>query len=129
MAGRHLLDTSVIVELIGGDQAIEQCLVRSDETFVPSIVLGELYVGARRSLRVDENLRQIEAFAAGSRILPCDADTARHYGLIKNLLRIKGRPIPDNDIWIAAIARQYGLTLVTRDTHFGEITDLPVERW
>ena len=41
----------------------------------------------------------------------------------------KGRPIPENDIWIAAIALQYDLTLITRDTHFGEVDNLKVESW
>jgi tRNA(fMet)-specific endonuclease VapC len=48
---------------------------------------------------------------------------------IKNLLRQKGHPIPENDIWIAASARQHGLTLVTRDGHFGYVEDLITERW
>ncbi len=62
-------------------------------------------------------------------VLACDADTARQYGTIKHALRLKGRPIPDNDIWIAAIARQYHLMLVTRDTHFAEVDELLSQAW
>lgn len=62
-------------------------------------------------------------------MLACDLDTAREYGVIKNALREKGRLIPENDIWIAAIARQHDLTLVTRDEHFKEIKHLKVEMW
>jgi tRNA(fMet)-specific endonuclease VapC len=62
-------------------------------------------------------------------VLACDLDTAREYGVIKNALREKGRLIPENDIWIAAIARQHDLTLVTRDEHFKEIKHLKVEMW
>jgi tRNA(fMet)-specific endonuclease VapC len=62
-------------------------------------------------------------------VLACDAETAQHYGRIRNVLLAKGRPIPENDIWIAASARQHGLTLVTRDGHFGSVEDLIVERW
>ena len=51
------------------------------------------------------------------------------YGVIKQALREKGRPIPENDIWIAAIAQQYGLTLVTRDDHFTAIDGLTLEKW
>ncbi len=50
-------------------------------------------------------------------------------GKIKNYLRQKGLPIPENDIWIAATARQYNLTLVSRDAHFGNIENLHVESW
>jgi tRNA(fMet)-specific endonuclease VapC len=97
--------------------------------FTPSIVLGELYYGARKSTRVPENLARIEEFAARSTVLVCDTETARRYGEIKDRLRQKGRPIPENDIWIAAIALQYELTLVARDAHFENVDDLKVETW
>ena len=61
-------------------------------------------------------------------ILPGSVETARHYGIIKSQLKKKGRPIPENDVWIAAIAKEYDLTLVTRDDHFsyiGETITLP----
>jgi tRNA(fMet)-specific endonuclease VapC len=56
-------------------------------------------------------------------------ETARQYGLIRADLAQKGRPIPDNDVWIAAIAIEYNLVLVTRDTHFENIDKLSIERW
>jgi len=74
-------------------------------------------------------LARIDEFALSSSVLGCDTDTAREYGTIKDMLRTKGRPIPENDIWIAAIGRQYGLILVTQDTHFEEIEGLKVETW
>jgi tRNA(fMet)-specific endonuclease VapC len=100
-----------------------------EEVFTPVIVLGELYYGARRSSRVQENLARIDEFAARSTVLACDTETARRYGAVKDGLRQKGRPIPENDIWIAAIALQYDLTLVARDAHFEEINDLTLETW
>ncbi|RLB16513.1 MAG: VapC toxin family PIN domain ribonuclease, partial [Deltaproteobacteria bacterium] len=54
---------------------------------------------------------------------------SREYAKIKNALREKGRPIPENDIWIAAIAVQYNLTLVSRDDHFKRIDGLHTEIW
>ena len=57
------------------------------------------------------------------------AGTARQYGIIKNQLRTRGKPIPENDIWIAAMAKQYQLTLVTRDNHFQHIHGLVIEQW
>ena len=62
-------------------------------------------------------------------VFPCDLETAQWYGIIKDQLRRKGRPIPDNDIWIAAIAMQYDLILVTRDSHFDEVESLQTEHW
>jgi tRNA(fMet)-specific endonuclease VapC len=97
--------------------------------FVPCIVLGELYYGARKSTRVTENLARIDEFVTSSTVLPCDTTTAQQYGDIKNTLRAKGRPIPENEFWIAAIAMQYQLTLVARDGHFHEVDGLRVEAW
>lgn len=57
------------------------------------------------------------------------AETSQQYGKIKNGLRVKGRPIPENDIWIAAICKQHGLTLISRDEHFKEIDGLPITAW
>ncbi len=97
--------------------------------FVPIIVLGELRFGARKSGRVEENLRKIEAFAAASDVLPCDEATARLHGDVKADLRRKGRPIPENDIWISATALQHDLTIATRDPHFDHVEGLRTERW
>jgi tRNA(fMet)-specific endonuclease VapC len=55
--------------------------------------------------------------------------TAQYYGKIKDGLRLKGRPIPENDIWVAAAAMQYGLPVATRDAHFNEVDGLLVENW
>jgi tRNA(fMet)-specific endonuclease VapC len=92
-------------------------------------VVGELYYGAQRSSRVEQNIAQIDRFRAANTILVCDGSTASVYGIVKNALREKGRPIPENDIWIAAIALQNGLILATRDAHFGEVDALQVETW
>ncbi|TDA70360.1 MAG: type II toxin-antitoxin system VapC family toxin [Clostridia bacterium] len=55
--------------------------------------------------------------------------TAYYYGQVKAQLKVKGHPIPENDIWIAAAALQHGLTLVSRDTHFKPIEGLSLEAW
>ena len=61
--------------------------------------------------------------------MPIGTNTAERYGEIKDILRSKGRPIPYNDIWIGALALQHGLTLVSRDEHFGEIEGLDLQKW
>ncbi len=129
MSGRYLLDTNVIIALFAGEPAVRDNLAQADEVFVPSIAIGELCFGARKSERAKENLARIDAFAGTSVVLGCDTETARQYGAIKNTLRIKGRPLPENDIWIAAIANQHNLALVTRDAHFGEVANLQVTPW
>lgn len=93
------------------------------------MVLGELYFGALKSQRQEANLRRVEEFTNASNVLPVDAGAARHYGEVRDGLRRIGRPIPENDIWIAATALRHGLVLVTRDSHFEHVEGLRVERW
>jgi tRNA(fMet)-specific endonuclease VapC len=128
MAGRVLLDTNVIIAFFSGEKAVSQRFADA-EVFVSSTVLGELYYGARKSAHVVANLARIEQFASSIQVLNCDAATAQLYGNIRDGLRSKGRPIPENDIWIAAVALQHGLPLATRDDHFKEVDGLRVENW
>jgi tRNA(fMet)-specific endonuclease VapC len=88
-----------------------------------------LFYGAYKSARIQENLAKVNELVSISAVLVCDAETARQYGVIKNMLRVKGRPIPENDIWIASITLQYDLILVTRDSHFKEIDNLLSVHW
>ncbi len=129
MSGRFLVDTNVVIALFAQEPSVLQRLSEADEVFLPAVVLGELHYGAQKSIRVEENLTRIDQLAQEATILACDADTARQYGVIKNALRAKGRPIPENDIWIAAVAMQHALDLVSRDPHFKEIAGLGLTVW
>ena len=129
MSGKFLLDTTILIAIFAGDANVQQHLSQSNEIFVPVVALGELYYGAGKSTRIEVNSRRIDEFAFNCTLLDCDLDTARQYGQIKTNLRVKGRPIPENDIWIAAVARQHGLTVVSRDKHFAEVDALPLEMW
>jgi tRNA(fMet)-specific endonuclease VapC len=129
MNGKYLLDTNIVIALFANELSVRNNLAQAEEVFIPSIVFGELYYGARKSGRTKQNLENIDDLIAKSSILVCDIETARIYGEVKNALRLKGRPIPENDIWIAALALQYNLTLVTRDAHFQEIDNLPTVYW
>ena len=80
-------------------------------------------------LCTSQNLQQIDNFKDANTILACDETTASVYGVLKNMLRSKGRPLPENDIWIAAVAIQHGLTLVSRDAHFDELETLQRVTW
>ena len=129
MSGSVLLDTNILIGILAKDEAILSRLVETEVVFLPSIALDELYFGAFKSAHPDDNAERIDRLAASTAILYCDGITALHYGRIKTGLRAKGRPISENDIWIAAIAQQHGLTVVSRDLHFREIENLPVEEW
>jgi tRNA(fMet)-specific endonuclease VapC len=129
MNGRYLLDTNIIISLFAKDSQIHNRLLMAEEVFVPCVAIGELYFGAHKSLKQEENLARVEEFAQNNTVLPCDTGIAKKYGDIKNRLKDKGLPLPDNDIWIAAIAQQYALTLITRDSHFEAIENLRSETW
>jgi tRNA(fMet)-specific endonuclease VapC len=129
MSGKFLLDTNTVIAIFAQEDNMLAQLQQASEVFVASIVLGELYYGANKSSRIVENIRRVDEFSAANRILVCDTETAPVYGEIKNDLRKKGRPIPENDIWIAALAQQHDLILVTNDGHFGEIKGLKLEHW
>ncbi len=129
MSGSYLLDTNIVIAFLGGEVAIKERVGQADEILLSSIVAGELYFGARKSAQAQDNLARIDELIGQVVTLECDAETAKQYGAIKNTLREKGRPIPDNDIWIAAIALQYGLTLASRDVHFAQVEGLKIEAW
>ncbi len=129
MNGKFLLDTNAVIRVFAGEPAVAGALKEAREVFLSTIVLGELYFGARKSRHVQRNLARIDEFAASSALLTLDVETVRKYGEVKNGLRQKGRPIPENDIWVAAIALQHGLTILTRDDHFSHIDGLSTTGW
>jgi tRNA(fMet)-specific endonuclease VapC len=119
-----LLDTSIIIHTFKSNAQISDQLYTFSEIFVPSVAVGELYYGAYRSTNVKKHLDQIRLFLKDYTVLVLDVATADLYGSIKASLKRKGKPIPENDIWIAAIAVQFSLPLFATDKHFKEIDNL-----
>ena len=93
------------------------------------VVVGELLYGFRNGSRFEENLEKLEGFLEqpAVELLPVTWVTADRFGQIATALRQKGRPIPSNDIWIAAHAMEAGADLVSGDPHFGEVDGLTWE--
>lgn len=118
-----LLDTSAYSALRRGHQAIIEVLRRSETVSIPAIVLGELYSGFRAGSRWVENTEQLAQFVSkpSVRVVDITAQTALRYAEVDVYLRERGRPIPRNDVWIAAAALEHGLHLLTLDIHFREI--------
>lgn len=130
MAGRKfLLDTNAIIALQRNNDDLKQLLSTSTDIFVPVVAIGELYFGAYKSTHVEQNRLRVAQFAEDRVVLDTDVNTADVYGQVKQQLRAKGRPIPENDVWIAALAIQYNLTLVTNDAHFNEVDNLSSQGW
>jgi tRNA(fMet)-specific endonuclease VapC len=124
---RVLLDTNVVIALFAGHPKVLEQLAAKQAVFLPVPALGELYRGAFGSARRADNLERLRRFAEQVAVLPCDVATAEHYGQVKQDLLQKGRPIPENDLWIAAVALQHGLAVMTRDAHFKEVTTIEVD--
>lgn len=127
--GRYLLDTNVAILVLNGAIDLAARRQRGFEAFLCLPVVGELLFGAERSTRPEANRARVQQLLERCPLVPLNLATARLYAAIKAQLRSVGRPIPENDLWIAALARQHQLILATRDGHFEAIEDLPLEAW
>ena len=118
-----LLDTSAYSALQRGHQPVLDVMRRSETVAVSAVVLGELYSAFRAGSRWAENTAQLAQFLSkpSVRVLNVTEETALRYAEVDVYLRKKGRPIPRNDVWIAAVALEHGLQLLTLDVHFREI--------
>lgn len=125
---RVLLDTSAYSAFMRGDEAVKEVLQRVDAIYLNAVVLGELRVGFLRGRAKQKNEERLRQFLASSRvsIVAVDDETAERYAVILNGLWTAGTPIPTNDIWIAASAMQFGLTVLTTDAHFLKIPQILV---
>ena len=124
-----LLDTSAYSALQRGYQPVLEVLRRSETVAVSTVVLGELYSGFRAGNRWADNTAQLMQFLSkpSVRVVNVTEETALRYAEVDVYLRKRGRPIPRNDVWIAAVALEHGLQLLTLDVHFREIPLLPIQ--
>lgn len=129
MPGSALLDTSAAVAFLRGDQGLVDRLAQLDDVYTSAVVLGELLYGARHSAKRTQNLEKVTEFSLSIVVLPCDDQTAPAYARLKQGLRERGLPIPDNDLWIAATAVQHDLVLICDDAHFATLDELRRESW
>jgi tRNA(fMet)-specific endonuclease VapC len=127
-SGDVLLDTSVVIPFFKGDQAIGSQLAKA-VIYLPQTVLGELYCGANLSANPARHRGEILNFLSAVNVLSPGIATAEHYGQIRAALAKAGTPIPENDIWIAALALEHHLPLAARDAHFDRIPGLQVLKW
>ena len=124
-----LLDTSVVIPHLRGRFDIAKAAPPTETWYLPLTVVGELYKGVFRSSRENENLRLLEAFLKTVGILHPDTATAIQYAKISASLQVNGTPLPENDVWIAAMALECGMPLATRDAHFAHVSGLKILSW
>lgn len=120
---RLLLDTNAYSLLMRGHDQVAQLVRRSRELLLSTVVIGELMCGFRRGSQLERNLTDLRAFLDQPRtsLVEVGSVTADRYSRIAAALRAKGRPIPSNDVWIAAHAMETGADLVSADRHFEHI--------
>ena len=123
---KRLLDTNAYVALKRGHEGAADLVRASSELAFSTIVLGELLFGFRNGNRLAKNVAELDEFLADVRVdvLAVSTTTADRFGRIASALRKAGKPIPTNDIWIAAHAFESGAELVTFDDHFAAIPGL-----
>lgn len=107
-----------------GDPVIAAKLKAATELYLPLTALGEMRFGIQRAGNSRRAIEQWERFYREVVILLPDDATATAYAELKQALALKGRPIPENDLWIAATAKSHGLPLYCKDAHFEELADL-----
>ena len=120
------LDTNAYSGFMRGLPGVVKALRLAHEIHLPLIVLAELLAGFAAGTRGRKNRDELAQFMASPRVhlLRPDEKTAYHYADVFVALRSKGTPIPTNDLWIAALARQHRLPLLTLDTHFASVPGL-----
>jgi tRNA(fMet)-specific endonuclease VapC len=123
---RVALDTNGYVDFCRGEAGTVDLLEKADSIHLPFVVLAELRAGFAVGRRGSENERVLGLFLGkpGVQVIYADDQTTHHYASLYRQLRRQGTPIPTNDIWIAALVLQHGLTLHARDRHFDHLPQL-----
>lgn len=124
-----ILDTNAISAMAEADENIEKVLPEPAAQFIPVVCIGEYRAGIIRSRARKELQRWLNLLEQTRPILLVDLQTAGFYAEIVADLRKRGRIIPINDVWIAALARQYGMTILSQDRHFDEVKNVRRSAW
>lgn len=124
MSGKLALDTDIAIKFLNGDASIDGFLSTYDDIYLPAIVVGELIYGALNSKHAEQNLLRHKKLIQKSKILEITENTANIYAKTRLGLKKKGKPIPENDLWIAAVCIEHKIPLLSNDAHFKEIDNL-----
>ncbi|MCB9783652.1 MAG: type II toxin-antitoxin system VapC family toxin [Candidatus Omnitrophica bacterium] len=121
---RILLDTNAAIAFFRPVPTITEILARCESLLLRVVVLGELKFGVAKSTQKDKNRNRLDRFISQCEIIPVREETTNFYAAVQNDLRSKGRPIPDNDLWIAALVLEHQVPILTQDRHFDEVEGL-----
>lgn len=124
-----ILDTNALSAVADDDPAAVLIFSQASSIEIPVIVLGEYRFGIAQLRRSNEYKKWLAELIEATRVLHVDQETAVHYAKIRADLKKAGRPIPSNDLWIAAIVRQHRHPLMSLDKHFDVVPDLKRIEW
>ena len=121
-----LIDTNRLSDALAEEDEVLTQLENAESVHVPVVALGEIRAGFLRGRRPAENEKRLSWFLSQNGIftMAIDAPVSHRFAMLHHALRTKGRPIPTNDLWIAAIAVEHGLVVYTRDRHFEAVPGL-----
>jgi tRNA(fMet)-specific endonuclease VapC len=124
-----MMDTSAYAAFLRGSTAAKEAVQQSDELVFNPVVLGELVAGFLMGRNEKRNRAILKDFLSSPRVLiaEIDEETSERYAVIVQSLRLKGTPIPTNDLWIAASAMQHGLKVLTTNKHYLQIPQVITE--
>ncbi len=124
-----ILDTNALSAFAEGERSAMTHIDAARRVAIPVVVLGEYRFGILGSRRQTVYTDWLNGVIPDCEILPIDDQTATEYAFIRRELAAAGKPIPVNDLWIAALCRQHDLPLMTLDTHFDAVKGLRLIRW
>jgi predicted nucleic acid-binding protein len=124
-----ILDTNALSAFANGVAAVGNVLRMQRRAAIPVVVLGEFRYGIAGSRHKAEYDAWLDATLPAFDVLVVDEGTARAYAKLRVALKRSGRPIPANDAWIAALALQHVLPVLTRDGHFDAVPGLERRDW
>jgi len=124
-----ILDTNALTGIADNEAAAARIATQAESIELPVIVLGEYRFGIAQSRRRAEYEKWLGGLVAATRVLPVDDETASQYAQIRAELKKAGTPIPTNDVWIAALCRQYRMPVMSQDRHFDAVEDLKRIGW
>ena len=121
-----LFDTNAYASFKRDEAAIIEIVQHAERIGISPIVIGELIAGFDGGSKAKQNKKELQEFLESSRIIiyPITLDTAHFFSQVYGTLKSKGKPIPTNDMWIAAQALEHGCVVCTYDKHFGFIEGL-----
>jgi len=124
-----ILDTNALSAVAENDAAVVKAVAEADALAIPVIVLGEYRYGIAQSRHRAVYSNWLDMLIHDCSVLEVSELTSRHYAAVNLELRRIGKPIPTNDLWIAALCRQHKQVLLSRDRHFDLVSDIKRVEW